>query len=148
MRIDCNNPTIYSIGYGNRTIETFISLLNRYMIQRVIDVRTNPFSRFNPNFRRQKLEDNLVKANIQYEFMGDRLGGKPSEAIMYHEGKLQYENIIHSQQFINGINGLIMLCKEQNKIAIMCSELDPNKCHRKTIIGRYLETMKLDVIHI
>ena len=75
---------IYSIGQGNRSIETFFNLLKQYEIDYLIDVRSNPFSRFNPDFSKGKLERVCQSYAVTYVFMGDSLGGKPSDVESNH----------------------------------------------------------------
>ena len=68
-----NQVPIYSIGYGNRTAEEFFSLLQRYEINFLVDVRTNPFSRFHTHFSRVNLEEICKQYGVTYIFMGDDL---------------------------------------------------------------------------
>ena len=66
--------TLYSIGYSTRTTEKFIQLLKDYSIEYVIDVRTQPYSKRFPNYKKQTIEKNLSNHGIRYVFMGDSLG--------------------------------------------------------------------------
>lgn len=65
---------IYTIGYGNRNLNTFINLLKEYEITYLIDVRSYPNSRFNANFNRSTISIILKNIGIKYLFMGDSLG--------------------------------------------------------------------------
>lgn len=69
---------IYTIGYGNRSIEEFIDLLQKYHIQYLADIRSRPYSKFNPDFSQAALEKRLKLHTITYIFMGDTLGGRPA----------------------------------------------------------------------
>ena len=66
---------IYSIGHGHKTKEEFISELQSFKIQYLIDVRTNPFSKWAPNFNQGYIEYMLKEASIIYAYMGDTIGG-------------------------------------------------------------------------
>ncbi|WP_237699008.1 DUF488 domain-containing protein [Caldicellulosiruptor obsidiansis] len=100
--------------------------------------RTNPFSRFAPEYRKENLEKALEQANIKYIFLGNLLGGKPENPSFYTpEDYWDYSAIIQSMEFKEGINTLLNLA-EKGTIALMCSEFDPAQCHRALIIGRYL----------
>lgn len=139
---------IYTIGYGNRSIQTFVQLLQKYEIQILIDVRTNPFSRFNSDFRSKKLELHLINNNIRYLFLGYELGGKPSDLDCYTNDEVDYQKIQSKTFFTDGINEVINISKEGLKIALMCSEQSPLHCHRKLLIGDYLQAKNFDIRHI
>lgn len=139
---------IFTIGYGNRSIQTFIQLLHKYEIEILIDVRTNPFSRFNPDFRHQKLELHLINNNIRYLFLGHELGGKPSDIDCYTDGVVDYEKIKSKTFFADGVEEVIKISRSGRKSAIMCSEQSPLQCHRKVLIGDHLKALGFEVIHI
>lgn len=85
---------IYTVGYGNRTIDAFIQLLKHYQIGYLIDVRSQPYSKSNPEFSRTALEKNLSEYSIRYVFMGDALGGRPADRSCYDENdKVLYDEI-------------------------------------------------------
>lgn len=139
---------IYTIGYGNRSIQTFVQLLQKYEIQILIDVRTNPFSRFNPDFRSKKLELHLINHNIGYLFLGYELGGKPSDLDCYTNNEVDYQKIQSKTFFADGIEEVMNISQGGLKIALMCSEQSPLHCHRKVLIGDYLQAKNFDIRHI
>lgn len=140
---------IYSIGHGNRSIETFFGLLKKYEIDFLIDVRTNPFSRFNPNFSRGRIESICKDYMVTYVFMGDGLGGKPANRSCYDEQcHVIYEKVMETEIFIQSINRLVTAYNKNLRVACMCSELKPCECHRSKMIGRYLDWQDIDVQHI
>ena len=71
------NHPLYTIGYGARTIEAFIELLQAHEIAYLIDVRSAPYSRFKPEFSKGALETALREHGIRYVYMGDAIGGQP-----------------------------------------------------------------------
>ncbi|WP_412464921.1 DUF488 domain-containing protein [Flavobacterium mekongense] len=139
---------IFTIGYGNRNIQAFIKLLQKYEIEILIDVRTNPFSRYNPDFSSKKLELHLINNDIRYLFLGHELGGKPTDLSCYTNNVLDYEKIKSKSFFGNGIEEVIQISKSGLKSAIMCAELSPSLCHRKSIIGLHLKLLGFNVQHI
>ncbi|MGN6832504.1 DUF488 domain-containing protein [Neisseria sp. P0017.S007] len=140
---------IYSIGHGNRQVETFFGLLKKYEIDYLIDVRTNPFSRFNPNFNRGILENFCREYSVTYLFLGDTLGGKPVNRACYDDdGHVLYEEVMKTDSFIVSANRLITAYNKNLKVACMCSELRPCECHRSKMIGRYLSDRNIDIQHI
>lgn len=122
--------TIYTIGHSNRSIDEFIKRLNDYDIDRLVDVRTRPYSRFCPWFNKNSLGEQLALQDIIYEFKGDNLGGL-GENINYDET----------------IGEIAELAKIQ-RMAIMCSEADFKKCHRHTMIEPDLVKRGIEVEHI
>jgi uncharacterized protein (DUF488 family) len=139
---------IYTIGHGNRTENEFMNLLRENNITQLVDVRTSPYSRYNPQFNKENLEFFLKGNNIQYIFKGKQLGGRPTDPTCYKSHKLpegeadylhevDYPAIMKKDWFIKGIDHLLDLAQE-GTTAIMCSEEDPANCHRHHLIAKYL----------
>lgn len=144
-----DNVPIYSIGHGNRTEKEFFDLLQKYEINFLVDVRSNPFSRFHTHFSRANLEEVCKQYGVTYVFMGDGLGGKPSNRACYDEqGHVIYEKVMQTENFIHSANRLITAYNKNLKVACMCSELKPCDCHRSKMIGRYLNNNNVEVQHI
>jgi uncharacterized protein (DUF488 family) len=139
---------IYTIGYGNRPIQSFIQLLKKYEIEILIDIRTSPFSRFNPDYRIQKLEVHLLNNEIRYLFLGKELGGKPADLSCYINDHVDYEQIKTKQFFSDGIDEVCSLNAAGFRVALMCAEQSPLDCHRKWLVGDYLENSGYIVKHI
>lgn len=139
---------IYTIGYGNRKIENFLKLLEANQIEILVDVRSKPFSRFNPAYRRTVFEQHLQDAGIQYLFMGNELGGKPSDPNLYINGILSYETVRNTPLYKAAVKQLISLSKQGSIICTMCSELEQNNCHRKTLLSDDFIREGTAVIHI
>lgn len=140
---------IYSIGHGGRSVEEFFGLLQKYEINFLIDVRTNPFSRFYTHFNRKNLEEICQQYGVTYVFMGDDLGGKPSNRSCYDkEGHVIYERVMETENFIYSANRIITAYNKNLKVACMCSELKPCECHRSKMIGRYLYDKNVEMQHI
>jgi len=129
---------IYSIGHGNKSIQDFISILKTYKIKYLIDVRTNPYSKYNPQFNKTSLNDELLNNQIIYVFLGDKLGGLPEDNSCYINGKVDYNIIKDKAFFQEGINRLIIANDKAIDIVVMCSETKPEECHRSKLIGQEL----------
>lgn len=144
-------PTVpvYTIGYGNRSIEDFVLLLHKYGIKYLVDLRSKPYSRYKPEFSKAALENYLEKQHIRYVYMGDTLGGRPEDVDCYYEdGNVNY-NILREKDFYSrGIDRLRAAWEKQLPVALMCSELKPEECHRGRLIGRTLVEQGLPVSHI
>jgi uncharacterized protein (DUF488 family) len=141
--------TLYTIGYGNRPIDEFIELLKRYQIAYVIDVRSVPYSRQHPDYSQKPFEHHINSAGMRYVFMGDALGGKPKEPTCYtSEGKVDYTVLKTKQFYLDGIERLRKAYEQNLLVAIMCSELRPEMCHRSKLIGETLNEQQIAVAHI
>jgi uncharacterized protein (DUF488 family) len=143
------NPTpIYTIGYGQRSIEDFIAVLQRFQIQYLVDIRSAPYSRYKPEFNKAALMRTLEGQGIRYLFMGDRLGGRPDDADCYANGKVDYEKVKEKTFYREGIERLHIAFQQQQRVVLMCSEGKPEQCHRSKLIGASLDEMDIPVVHI
>ena len=140
---------IYTIGYGSRSIEQFIEVLQQHEIAYLIDVRSAPYSRYKPEFSKEALEAKLQQHRIRYVFMGDTLGGHPDDETCYDaKGQVDYEKVKDTEVYQRGIERLQTAFAQQQCIVLMCSEGKPEHCHRSKLIGASLTTQDLPVIHI
>ncbi len=128
--------TLFTIGHSTHTIARFIELLNQHSVQEVWDVRSKPYSKYNKAFNRELIEKKLLKNNIVYLFMGDKLGGRTSDPSCYdNKGKLQYGRVARLFVFQETLSQMVEKLN-MNNIALMCSEGDPLKCHRMILVCR------------
>jgi uncharacterized protein (DUF488 family) len=134
--------TVFSIGHGNKKIEDFIQELKAYEIEFLLDIRSKPFSKWNPQFNQNELKFKLEEKGIKYVFVGDTLGGLPED------GKVVYDLIKEKDFFKEGLERLTTANEKQIKIAIMCSESKPEECHRSKLIGQELLKKKISLKHI
>lgn len=140
---------IYTIGHGARKADDFLELLKRYGIRYLIDVRSQPFSRYHPHFSQKNLQSFLEENDIRYVFMGDTLGGRPKDPGCYDEdGKINYNKVKGKDFFKEGIERLKTAYKKNLPVAIMCSERDPAHCHRYHLISNVLDAGLIEVLHI
>lgn len=140
---------IYTIGYGARDIDAFIAALRRYNIAYLIDVRSQPYSRYKPDFSKDALEEHLRRGGIRYVYMGDTLGGRPDDPTCYDaEGKVDYTAVTQRDFYQAGIERLTKAWSQGLTVSLMCSEGKPEMCHRSKLIGRTLTERGLTVTHI
>lgn len=143
-----NYIPIHTIGYGQRTVQALIALLKAHQIAYLIDVRSKPFSRYQPDFNRRTLDAYLQDASIRYVFMGDTLGGLPDDPICYSNGKVDYEKVKEQSFFKRGIGRIQKAFEQQQRVALMCSESKPETCHRSKLLGAALDTLDIPLAHI
>jgi len=141
--------SLYTVGYGARTIDDFLALLELWGIAFLLDVRSRPYSRYKPDFSKDALEQHLKGRGIRYVFMGDTLGGQPADPDCYtDDGKVDYEICRQKPFFLEGISRLQSAWQLGHAVALMCSEGKPEQCHRSKLIGPALEEAGIPVIHI
>ena len=129
---------IYTIGHSNHSIEKFIALLKEFGIDTIVEVRSVPRSSYSPHFNKPNLIFVLSKNNIKYVDMGRTLGGRPEdESVLNVRGRIEEELIEKKEWYLNAIERLIDI-SHNSKIAIMCSEENPEHCHRGYIISHTL----------
>ena len=138
---------IYTIGHSNHPIERFISLLRGHGIDAVADVRSTPYSRFNPQFRRDPLAASLADAGIRYVFLGEELGARSRDPSCYDGNRVSYAKLARSALFQRGLERLIS-GEREFRVAIMCAEKEPLECHRTILVTRELERRGVPATHI
>jgi len=141
------SQVIYTIGHSNGTVERLIGLLQQHSITAVADVRSQPYSRFNPQFNREVLADSLKRAGLEYVFLGQELGARPDDPACYRDGRAQYSLIAKAEIFQRGI-GRLLSGAERFSLAILCAEKEPLVCHRGILISRHLHENGIVVRHI
>ena len=140
--------SIYTIGYGARDLEKFLSVLTANQIQYLLDVRTSPYSSFKPEFSKNALKSFLEANGVRYLFVGDSLGGQPADQSCYTDGKVDYEKVSQKEFFRAGIERLHKASRLGQRVALMCSEGKPENCHRSKLIGKTLTNEGFEVLHI
>ena len=147
------NP-FFTIGHSTRTLEEFVDLLRASEIQVLVDVRTIPRSRRNPQFNKDALPDSLQAVQIGYEHMlelggrrGKQHGGEGSPNTFWtHESFRNYADYALGPEFRDGLVRLREL-GHRRRSAIMCAEAVWWRCHRR-IIADYLISAGESVMHI
>jgi len=139
--------TIYTIGHSTHPMDIFLSLLERHHIDAVADVRSAPYSRWQPQFNCERLRAALVERGIAYVFLGKELGARSEDRRCYENGRVSYRLLAKTALFQSGIDRL-QRGNQRKVVALMCAEKNPTECHRTILIGRELEARGIDVVHI
>ena len=140
-------PVVFTVGHSNHDIDVFTGLVKDNGIEFLVDVRSSPYSKYSAHFNKDELEPYLGRQGIGYEFMGDRLGGMPSDENFYDgAGHVLYSRIAGSEEFKDGVAWLLEKIA-QSRVALMCGEEDPDECHRRLLIGRVLFERGVRVAH-
>ena len=135
-------PRILTIGHSTRTIADFRDLLQAHGVQLVVDIRTIPRSRRNPQFNDDTLAASLKKSGVDYAGLKE-LGGlrhpmKDSQNMGWRNLSFRgFADYMQTPDFESGINELIRLAQDRS-VAIMCAEALPWRCHRSLIADALL----------
>ncbi|GAB4335922.1 MAG: hypothetical protein Kow0089_05900 [Desulfobulbaceae bacterium] len=147
-RVEVQTKTvIYTIGHSNHPIDKFIGLLKQHGITAVADVRSAPYSRFNPQFNKEDLTASLQKAGIAYVFLGKELGARPNDPSCYENGQADFVRMAERDEFKRGLDRVIS-GSEKYRVALMCAEKEPLDCHRTILVCRNLKTLGVNIKHI
>jgi len=141
------NASILTIGHSTLPVEDFVANLQRHRVTAIADVRSSPYSGFNPSFNRESLSAILKSYGIAYVFLGKELGGRPSDSQCYENGRVSYEKVAHMKWFHSAVERLLKGTQSHN-IALMCTEQEPLACHRTLLIARALKARAVLVGHI
>jgi uncharacterized protein (DUF488 family) len=139
--------TVLTIGHSNHELGHLLQLLHTNQVTAVADIRSEPYSGFNPQFNQEGLKSSLETSGINYVFLGDELGARPKDAACYKGNKVQYKLMAETPLFKEGLKRVVS-GSERHRIALLCAEKDPLLCHRSVLISRELEALGLDVSHI
>jgi uncharacterized protein (DUF488 family) len=133
---------IFTIGHSTRPIDTFIRLLQAHGVQRLVDVRTIPKSRHNPQFSRDALSGALRRAKIHYTHLPGLGGLRRPRPDSINTGWTNtsfrgYADYMQTPQFDDSLDRCIALSAKES-IALMCAEAVPWRCHRSLIADALL----------
>lgn len=137
---------LFTIGYSTLALDEFVAALRHNNIDAIADIRSQPFSRRQPEFNSEPLKAHLRTAGIEYVFLGEQLGARRIEPECYEEGQAKYDLIAKTPAFQNGLNR-IRRGLESRRIALMCAEKEPLTCHRMILVCRYLKE-ECEMFHI
>jgi len=134
---DGRSGTLWTVGHSTRSIEDFIALLQEHGIQQVVDVRTIPRSRHNPQFNQDQLPASLKRARIHYMNLpalgGLRHSRRDSINTAWQNTSFRgFADYMQTPEFENAVAELIRLARDR-RTAIMCAESVPWRCHRSLI---------------
>lgn len=131
---------VKTIGHSNHPIERFVSLLKAGGVQRLVDVRSTPWSRRHPQFGQKTLARSLADAGIAYLHEGAALGGKP-------EAGGSYDQLAARPEFKAALDRVIDGARD-SVLCLMCAEKEPLDCHRTVLVSRRLAERGVNIEHL
>ena len=143
-------PVLYTAGYGNRGLDTFVELMRQYGVTHIVDVRAVPKSSYWEDFRRENLIDLVPAKGLKYVYMGDTLGGvKGSAALCKDSESVDIHPLFDEPELKKGLEALMKAYSQPNRvICLMCGCVRPHGCHRSRLLGRTLLNRGIDLGHI
>jgi hypothetical protein len=129
---------VWTVGHSNHEFEHLLALLQGEEIEFVVDVRSYPYSRYAPQFNRDALEAKLPLRDVGYLFLGEELGGRPTQEEHYDaEGHALYGPMSQETAFTEAVDRVIR-GSGRFRLALLCSEVDHTDCHRRLLVGKVL----------
>ncbi|MBX3709509.1 MAG: DUF488 domain-containing protein [Gammaproteobacteria bacterium] len=131
-------PVLYTVGHSTHSLREFVDILHAHQIKHIVDIRTIPKSHRVPWFNKEKLKTSLRKEKISYTHM-PRLGGlrrtvKNSINVGWYNASFRgFADYMQTTEFYMGLKELNLIIRKNNKVAIMCAEALPWRCHRSLI---------------
>jgi hypothetical protein len=147
---------LYTIGHSNLSFDEFVATLQLHRITTLVDVRSEPYSKYTPHFSKRELQNTIEARGIAYRYAGEYLGGRPSDKTVYQAGTVISENtsrddfldlvdytlVMKRDWYHKGLRRLLDIVQEAHSkhehVVIMCSEGNPDECHRHHLITRSL----------
>lgn len=145
-------PKLYTLGHSIHTLQEFLEILYAHQITHIVDVRTIPKSRRVPWFNEQEFAASLHEEKIAYTHLS-KLGGlrhttKDSINMGWHNASFRgYADYMQTSEFFEGLKELNDLIRDASRVAIMCAEALPWRCHRSLIADAEI-IRHYDVYHI
>lgn len=139
---------VFTIGHSNHSLAAFVSLLAGQRIDTLADVRKTPHSRRVPHFAKTTLQAAVTAAGMRYVYLGRELGGRFDEPHLYDPaGGVDWDLAAGLPRVQRGLAHLCRLAAGR-RLAVMCAEEDPDRCHRRHLIARQLVRRGVPVRHI
>lgn len=140
--------TIHTIGHGRAAFAAVAEVLARHGVATIVDVRSHPYSRHAPEFSHPVLEGLAAASGLGYQWRGDALGGRPTDpSLLRADGTLDEAAVRLSPRFRAALADLAVLAAGAG-VALLCSEEQPEHCHRSRVIAPALEEIGLQVVHL
>ena len=141
--------SIFTIGSSIHAIDEFIALLNKYKINVVADVRSVPYSKYTPQYNREKLNNVLKENQINYLDFNKEFGARRKEPEAYTNGIVDFKKVVNLPEFLCGIERISEGISKGYNIALLCAEKNPINCHRFFLVSKALvEKLGIKIDHI
>ena len=143
-----DRPVITTIGHGDRAFGEIEPVLRAASVSIIVDVRSIPYSRHAPDFAKDELEALASESGLGYRWIGDRLGGRPSDpALLGPDGRADLAAMRASTVVRGGLSEVAALAAT-GSVVLLCAEARPDACHRARLLAPMLEEDGYRVVHL
>ena len=140
---------IFTIGHSTHPVEYFLELLQWQQIDQVVDVRSVPASKYNPQYNQEPLANYLQNNGVAYVHFKDAFGARQEdEDVLDGDNQVNFERFRKTFSFQQGVEKIDIAVSQGQRIALMCSEGNPLECHRFSMIAVHFDAIGFDVQHI
>lgn len=140
---------IFAIGHSNYPYDKLIEMIKKYNINCVVDIRETPYSKYNIQYNREFLKENLKASGFLYIYMGHEFGAKRLTKESYNDdGYADFEKVVKEDMFLKGIERLTKGLEMGYRIVLLGAMQEPIRCHRSIMVGKYLSQKGADVKYI
>lgn len=138
---------LFTIGHSTHPTDEFLRLLGQHEITALCDVRSAPYSRYNPQFNKESLAAVLNEAGIAYVYLGRELGAMVRDPACWEDRRVSYPKVARTEFFRVGLDR-VRDGMRSYRVTLMCAEKDPITCHRMMLVTRNLRDDDFDIRHI
>lgn len=130
---------LYTIGCSSYDVEYFIGRLKRNDVNVIVDVRSVPYSKHTPQYNADVLKKVLKQNQILYMDFSKEFGARREENEVYVNNRVNFEKVMNLSIFQQGVERIKKGLESGYSIALMCTEKDPENCHRFSLVARGIE---------
>ena len=148
---------MFTIGCSNGSLDDLFAEIRRFGINALADVRSTPYSAYTPQFNRENLAEACRKEGVAYVYLGDEFGAmrtKPEPmsdgtvSAPVTDGIVDFTKVRQTEAFQRGVERVSRGLSKGLRIALMCTELEPERCHRAVMVSPVLLTLSEDTVLI
>ena len=141
---DSTGPALFTIGCSNGSLVELFAEIRRFGINALADVRSTPYSAYTPQFNRENLAEACRKEGVAYVYLGDEFGAmrtKPEPmsdgnvSAPVTDGIVDFTKVRQTEAFRRGVERVSRGLDKGLRIALMCTELEPERCHRAVMVS-------------
>jgi uncharacterized protein (DUF488 family) len=146
---------IYTVGHSTRPVDELIDLVRAHGVRTVVDIRSIPRSRHNPQYEQATLRARLAAAGLSYSHLPvlggrryARRGAPPVNAGWHNDAFRGFADYMATAAFAAGLDALLELAARDGPLALLCAEAVPWRCHRSLVADALVATRGVPVTHI
>ena len=141
---DSTGPALFTIGCSNGSLDELFAEIRRFSINALADVRSTPYSAYTPQFNRENLAEACRKEGVAYVYLGDEFGAMRTNpepmsdgtvSAPLTDGIVDFTKVRQTEAFRRGVERVSRGLAKGLRIALMCTELEPERCHRAVMVS-------------